>query len=66
MLIRHFGDAVHLDWVRIDGHEVWRVQQIGTQRTVIVKSGANVATARAMAHSGVVPQVFAEDDASGI
>lgn len=66
LLNRCPGDDAHLHWARIDGHEVWRVRQIATGRTVIVKSGANAATARAMAHSGVAPRVLAGDDASGI
>ena len=66
LLNRHFGDDADLDWVRIGGRKVWRLRQSGTQRTVIVKSGVNVATAQAMARSGVGPQVFGEADTSGI
>lgn len=61
-----FGNNDPLHWIRIDGDDVWRVRQIATRRTVIVKTSANIASARAFAHSGVAPQVLGVDDASGI
>ena len=60
------GRDAHFDWSRIEGHEVWRGRQHETGGTVVVKSGLNVATARAVADSGVAPRVLAADDASGI
>ncbi len=66
LLNRFFGVDANFHWVRIDGHEVWRVRQIETGRTVIVKVGVNTATARALAHSGVAPRLLGVDDVSGI
>lgn len=66
LLNRYFGDDGPLHWVRIDRHEVWRVSQIDAGRTVIVKTSANAASARAFARSGVAPRVLGVDDASGI
>ena len=62
----HFGTDAHVDSARIEGHEVWRVRQRETGETVVVKSGANASTARAVADSGVAPRVLAADDAAGI
>lgn len=61
-----FGGDAHVDWSRVPGHEVWRGRQHETGETVVVKSGMDVATARAVAESGVAPRLLAADDASGI
>ena len=66
LLNRRPGDGAHLHWARVGGHEVWRVRQIATRWSVIVKCGADTATAREMAHSGVAPRVLAAEDASGV
>ena len=66
LLKRLFGDDEHFDWARIEGHEVWRVRQHRTGETIVAKSGANVATARAMADGGIGPRVLAADDEAGI
>ena len=66
LLKRLYGDDEHFDWARIEGHEVWRVRQHRTGETIVAKSGANIATARAMAVGGIGPRVLAADDETGI
>lgn len=53
-LVKQLSDgAADFAWSRVEGHEVWRGRQHETGVTVVLKSGVNVATARAVANSGV-------------
>lgn len=66
-LVKQLSDsAADFAWSRVEGHEVWRGRQHETGLTVVLKSGVNVATARAVANSGVALRVLAADGASGI
>ena len=65
-LARLWGDDTHCHWSSVEGHNVWRVQRVETGESVIVKTEANVANARALAPSGRAPQVLAADAESGL